>query len=138
MNAGQTSAVSEFSRNRSTVESSNKPGLRATMRNVIARARSWLGKLVSIAFARILLIFFVGFAAGIAWQSYGSTARKTIASWSPRLAWMAPPPVPASASADRLKAMSLALAAARQSLDKVDTEMNKLQGDGDVPRRRRR
>jgi hypothetical protein len=110
------------------------------MRNVMMKARSGLGKLVSFAFSRVLLIFILGFAAGMAWQAYGGTARKTIASWSPRLAWMAPPAAPgsASSSSDRLKAMSLALAAARQSLDKVGTEMSKLQDEGDQPRRRRR
>ncbi len=68
------------------------------------KARSGLGKLVSFAFSRVLLIFILGFAAGMAWQAYGGTARKTIASWSPRLAWMAPPAAPgsASSSSDRL------------------------------------
>jgi hypothetical protein len=139
MNTGITSTVSELSRSRPAAESSNKPGLRTAMRNAIARARSWLGKLVSFAFARVLLIFVVGFAAGMAWQSYGGAARKTVAGWSPRLAWVAPaPPAPGGAPADRLRAMSLALAAARQSLDKVGTEMSKLQDEGDPPRRRRR
>jgi uncharacterized protein YjbI with pentapeptide repeats len=40
------------------------------------------------------LIFLVGFAAGIAWLSYGGAARKAIASWSPRLAWVAPAACP--------------------------------------------
>lgn len=134
MNVGLTSAVSDLSRSRPAAEPSSKPGLQSA----IARVGSGLGKLVSFAFARVLLIFLVGFAAGMAWQSYGSTARKTIASWSPRLAWAAPAPAPSSASTDRLKAMSLALAAARQSLDKVGAEMSKLQDEGDPPRRRRR
>ena len=138
MNSGLTSAVSELSRSRPAVESSNKPRLRTTIRHVITKARSWLGKLVSLAFAGVLLIFIVGFAAGTAWQSYGSAARKTIASWSPHLAWIAPAPARGSASSDRLKAMSLALAAARQNLDRVSTEMSKLQDEGDAPRRRRR
>jgi hypothetical protein len=52
-------------------------------------------------------IFLVGFAAGIAWQSYGDAARKTIASWSPHLAWLAPATVPSGGSAERFKAVSL-------------------------------
>jgi hypothetical protein len=52
-------------------------------------------------------IFLVGFAAGIAWQSYGGAARKTIASWSPHLAWLAPATVPSGGSAERFKAVSL-------------------------------
>jgi hypothetical protein len=103
--------------------------------NLIVRARLWLGKLVSFAAARVLMIFVIGFAAGVAWQSYSGEVRKTIASWSPHLAWLAPPA--AGALSDRLKTMSLALAAARQNLDKLATEMTRLPAqDGDTPRRR--
>ena len=77
MNPNLTSAVSEFSKGRT--ERSNKPSLRTLVQNLIARIRLWLGKLVSFAFARVLMIFVVGFAAGVAWQSYGGEARKTIA-----------------------------------------------------------
>ena len=131
MTPNPTSAVSEFSKGR-TERSNNKPSLRALVRNLITRVRLWLGKLVSFAFARVLMIFVVGFAAGIAWQSYGGAARKAIASWSPHLSWLAP-----SASSDRIRAMSLALAAARQNLDKLASEMSRLEAQGgDVPRRR--
>jgi hypothetical protein len=130
MNPNLTSAVSEFSKGRS--ERSNKPFLRAFVPNLIARIRLWLGKLASFAFARVLMIFVVGFAAGIAWQSYGSEVRKTIANWSPHLAWVAPVLAPAGTSAERLKATSLALAAARQSFDKLTTEISKLQAQ-DIP-----
>jgi hypothetical protein len=91
------------------------------------------GKLVTSAFTRVLLIFLVGFAAGIAWQSsHADGIRKTVAGWSPRLAWIAPAPASASSggSAERLKATSLALASARQSLDKLATEFDKLQAQG--------
>src|SRR5713101_8010854 len=135
MNPSPTSAVSEFSKGRT--ERSNKPSLRTLVRNLIARVRLWLGKLVSFAFARVLMIFFIGFAAGIAWQSYGGAARKTIASWSPHLGWLSPAATPGGTSPERLKAMSLALAAARQSLDKLANEISKLEAQGgDVPRRR--
>jgi hypothetical protein len=123
--------VSEFSRSRPAAESSNGSRL-------LAGVRAELGKLVSFAFARVLLIFVVGFAAGIAWQSYGSGIRKTIAGWSPHLAWVAPAAAPASASADRVKAASLALAAVRQSVDKLSAEINKLQPEDGTPQRRRR
>src|SRR6266852_9692608 len=125
MNPNLTSAVSEFSKGRA--ERSSKPSLRTLVRNLIARVRLWLGKLVSFAFARVLMIFFVGFAAGLAWQSYGGGVRKAIAGWSPHLAWVAPAPVSSGGSAERLKATSLALATARQSLDKLATEISKLQ-----------
>jgi hypothetical protein len=129
--------VSEFARTRPATERSNKLRFLTPVRNLIARVRLWLGKLVSFAFARILMIFVIGFAAGLAWQSYGSGARKAIAGWSPRLAWVAPAATSSGSSAERLKATSLALATARQSLDKLATEISKLQPqDADAPRRR--
>jgi hypothetical protein len=143
MNPSLTSTLSEFSKKSEfsksplATEPSNKPPLHTTGLNLIMRVRLWLGKLVSFAFARVLMIFFVGFAAGIAWQSYGGAARKAIASWSPRLGWLAPAAAPGGTSPERLKTMSLALAAARQSLDKLATEIDKLPAqDGDAPRRR--
>ncbi len=63
MNPNLTSAVSEFSKGRN--ERSNKPSLRTFVPNLIARVWSWLGKLASFAFARVLMIFVVGFAAGV-------------------------------------------------------------------------
>jgi hypothetical protein len=95
-------------------------------------ARLWLDKLLSLAFARVLMIFVIGFAAGIVWQSYGSGARKAIASWSPHLSSLAP-----AASSERIRTISLALAAARQNLDRAANEMNGLEVQvTDVPRGR--
>jgi hypothetical protein len=130
--------VSEFSRSRPAAESSNRLRLRTAVRSLITRARSWLGKLFSFAFARVLMIFVVGFAAGIAWQSYGGGVRKAIAGWSPHLAWVAPAAAPSSASGERLKATSLALTAVRQSIDKLSSEISKLQPEDAAPQRRRR
>ncbi len=136
MNPNLTSTLSEFSKGRPATERSNDPPLHRTAWNLITRVRLWLGKLVSFAFVRVLVIFFVGFAAGFACQSYGGDVRKAIASWSPRLGWLAPS-APAGTASDRLKATTLALAAARQSLDKLATEISKLQTqDADPPRRR--
>src|SRR6266404_5987796 len=135
MNPNLTSAVSEFSKGRT--ERTNKLRLPATIRNLITRIRLWLGKLFSFALPRVLMSFLVGFAAGIAWQSYGGGVRKAIAGWSPRLAWLAPAPAPSGGSAKRFKAVSLALTSARQSLDKLSTEINWLEVQGgDAPRRR--
>lgn len=120
--------VSEFSRNRPP---SNEPPL--------TRVRLWLGKLVSLAVARVLMIFLIGVVAGIAWQSYGAGLRKAVASLSPHyLAWLAPASTPAGAYAERLKATSLALAGVRQSVDKLASEISKLQEEDSEPRRRRR
>jgi hypothetical protein len=135
MNSSLASA--DFSKGRPAAERSNKLRVPATIRNLITRIRLWLGKLFSLAFVRVVMIFLLGFAAGIAWQSYGGAVRKAIAGWSPRLAWVAPAAVPGGTSPERLKAMSLALAAARQNLDKLATEISKLPAqDGDAPRRR--
>jgi hypothetical protein len=130
--------VSDFSKSRPAAEPSNKPRLRTTIRNLITRVRLWLSKLVSFAFARVLMIFLLGFAAGIAWQSYGGGVRKAIAGWSPRLAWVAPTAASSGGSAERLKATSLALASVRQSVDKLASEIGKLQEEDGAPRRRRR
>ena len=138
MNSSATSAVSEFSRSRPAGEPSNKPRLRTTIRKAVVSAGSWLGKLVSLAFARVLLIFVVGFGAGMAWQTHGDATRKAVAGWSPRLAWVAPAAAPGNTSADRLKATSVALSAVRQSVDKLSSEISKLQPEDGAPQRRRR
>jgi hypothetical protein len=134
MNASLTSTLSEFSKKSDfsasplATEPSNKPSPPPIARNLITRARAWLDKLVAFRFARSLMMFFIGVAAALIWQWYGGMARKAAASWSPHLAWLAPGP-PAS-SAERLKATSLALAAVRQDVDKLATEMSKLEAQG--------
>src|SRR5258706_4597530 len=92
---GMPMTISELSRSRPAAESSSKPRLRATIGSLITRVRLWLSKPFSFAFARVLMIFLVGFAAGIAWQSYGGWVRKAIDRWFPHLAWLAPEPAPA-------------------------------------------
>jgi hypothetical protein len=87
------------------------------------------------AFVRFMMIFFIGVAAAVAWQAYGATAREVIARWSPHLGWLAP--TPGGSAPERLKATTVALNAARQSLDKLANEISKLEAQGaDVPRRR--
>jgi hypothetical protein len=127
MNSGLTSALSEFSKGGWATEPSNEPPLHPTERNLIMRARLWLGKAVPFAFARFLVIFFIGVAATLAWQSYGGAAREAIASWSPRLGWLAPSAAPASASPDQLVAISRGLAAVRQNVDKLAADITKLE-----------
>src|SRR6266481_7762093 len=127
MNSGLTSALSEFSKGGWATEPSNEPPLHPTERNLIMRARLWLGKAVPFAFARFLVIFFIGVAATLAWQSYGATAREVMASWSPHLAWLAPPPAPAGTSPEQLVAMSRGLAVMRQDVDKLAADITKLQ-----------
>jgi hypothetical protein len=121
-------SVSELSRSRPAAEPSNsKKGLFAAIGSLFSKVRSGLGRLVSGAFIRVLLILIIGFAAGMAWQTYGGLVRKAVAGWSPHLAWVAPAATPADNSHERLKATSLALAAVRQSVDKLVTEVDRLQ-----------
>ena len=137
MISSQPSSVSEFSKGRAATEPSTEPSRDSTVQTVIATARSWLDALVSFPAVRVLAIFVLGFAAGIAWHAYGNGARQTIAGWSPHLAWLAPAGAPGGISADRLKAMSHALASARQDLDRLSAEISKVQAqDGDAPRHR--
>jgi hypothetical protein len=100
------------------------------VQDLIVRARSQLPALLSHPHARVVAIFVAGFIAASVWDSYGSAARSTIAGWSPHLSWLAPP-----TSQERIRAMELALASARQSLNKLANEMNRLEVGG-APRRR--
>jgi hypothetical protein len=143
MNSSLSSTLSEFTKKSDFSKSplattpSSEPRRHPTIRNLLTRARLWLGKLASFTFVRVLMFFVVGFAAGIAWQSYGGAARKAVAGWSPRLSWLAPAAAPGGTSPERIKAMSLAVATARQSLDKLATEISKLPAqEGNAPRRR--
>jgi hypothetical protein len=84
---------------------------------------------------RFLIVFCIGVATTLAWQSYGDMARAMIANSSPQLGWLAPEaaPVtqtapdmaaraaPAAPSADvqQLKELSLGLDAVRQSVDQL-------------------
>ena len=77
------------------------------------------------SFVRFMMFFFIGVTATVAWQSYGDPARETIASWSPRLAWLAPPAAPTGP--DQIVAISRDLAVVRQSLDKLAADITKLQ-----------
>ena len=134
MNPSLTSTLSEFttksefSKSGLAAELSNEPPLHPSELNRIARARLWLGKLIPFAVVRFLMIFFIGVTTTLAWQSYGGAARETIASWSPRLAWLAPPAVPTGTSPDQIVAISRDLAVVRQGVDKLAADITKLQG----------
>jgi hypothetical protein len=137
MISSPTSSLSEFSKGRVVPEPSTKSPRYSRMRNLITTARLWPAKLVALPVARLLMVFLVGFAAGVVWHAYGIAGRKVIASWSPHLAWLAPAAGPDSNSSERLKTMSIALAAAQQSLDKLSAEISKVQeSDGDAPPRK--
>jgi hypothetical protein len=116
MNPNPASSISESAKGRAA--RSNKRSLPAFVQNLIERARLWLDKLLSFPYARVVMVFVVGFAAGIVWQSYVSAVRTTAA----------------NASYDRIRADFVA---ARQSLDKLGNDISRLEAQGaNVPRRR--
>jgi hypothetical protein len=57
-----------------------------------------LGKRASRALVRFLIVFCIGVAATLAWQSYGDATRAIIATSWPHLAWLAPETLPQGAS----------------------------------------
>jgi hypothetical protein len=71
----------------------------------LTTSRPSLGKRASLAFAYYMIVFSVGTAATLAWQTYGDAARQLIA--------------PAASAPDQpqLNAMSLDLDAVRRSID---------------------
>ena len=98
------------------------------------------GKVVSSAFVRYLITFFIGVIATLAWQSYGSAARAMIANSYPELGWLAPQaepvaqnaaetiaPVAPSFDPQQLNAISVDLDAVRQSIDRIATSMTATQ-----------
>ena len=68
-------------------------------------SRSPLGKRASLAFAYYPIVFSVGVAATLAWQTYGDTARQLIA------------PAASTPDQQQLNGMSLDLDAVRRSID---------------------
>src|SRR5262249_23966618 len=125
-----SSTQSEFPEDRWSTE----PPIHARIRQTDRRVEQLsLGKRASRGFARFLTIFCIGVVATFVCQSYGDAARKMIANSSPQLRWLAPqtaaqtapdvvaPTAPATLSPDvqQLKAMSLGLAALRQSVEQL-------------------
>src|SRR5262249_55975834 len=89
-------------------------------------------------FTRFILTFGMGVAATLGWQSYGDQAREMISNTYPQLGWLAPQPAaahaavaPATPSPDpqELKAMSLGLAAVRQSVDQIAARQDQITRD---------
>ena len=112
----------------------NKPPIQTSIRPTDRRIeQSSLGKRAARGFARFLTIFCIGVGATLVCQSYGDAVREMIANSSPQLRWLAPqavaqtapamvaPTAPATPSPDvqQLKAMSLGLAAVRQSVEQL-------------------
>jgi hypothetical protein len=77
---------------------------------------------VSRSLARFLIIFCIGVAVTLAWQSYGDDARKMIADSSPRFGWLAP-------QAARNGTPSPEFATMRQSVDQLAANQQLMAGD---------
>ena len=120
--------------------------------SVHAKIRPSLAGRATRGLARFLIIFFVGVATTLAWQSYGDAAREMVANSSPQLGWLAPqaaaleqtapdkvtpiaPTIP-SPDVQDFKAMSLGLAAVRQSVDQLAAQLaaSQQQMAGDIAR----
>ena len=67
---------------------------------VSKREQPSLGKRTVRGLARFLMIFCMGVAATLAWQSYGDATREMIASSYPRLGWLAPKTVAVETTAE--------------------------------------
>jgi hypothetical protein len=90
-----------------------------------------LGRRVSWALARFIVVSCIGVAATLAWQSYGDAARAMIANSSSQLGWLAPQTAPvqtapdvvaraaAAAASPDLQRLALGLASVRQSVDQL-------------------
>jgi hypothetical protein len=102
------------------------------------KGRSSLGKRALLALVHFLIIFCIGVAATLAWQSYGDAGREMIANSYPQLGWLAPqapvaqsaPDVialaaPATPSPDQQQSnvTSVDLDAVRQSIDQIVNNM---------------
>src|SRR5215510_14776270 len=125
-----SSTQSEFPEDRWSTSPPIQARIRPTDRGI---EQPSLGKRALRSFARFLIIFCIGVVASLVWQSYGDAAKEMIGKSSPRLRWLAPqtaartapdmvaPTVPATPSPDvqQLKAMSLGLAALRQSVEQL-------------------
>jgi hypothetical protein len=97
-----------------------------------------IGSRRSRGISRSVVMFCMGIAATLAWQSYGDMAKELIANCVPPLGWLAPQAVaqvrgapemvaPSAASFDspgleQLKAISFGLAALRQSVDQLTAQ----------------
>jgi hypothetical protein len=98
-------------------------------------AGSRLARLALSPSVRLLTFFGIGVAATLAWQSYRDVGTEAITSWCGRWAPQAASAAQVSprsedlvpVSPDQLKVTSLNLAAVRESIDKVATELSRLQ-----------
>jgi hypothetical protein len=105
---------------------------RSSLDSIIIRPS--LGRRASRGLARFLIVFCIGVAATLAWQSYGDAARAMIANSSPQLGWLAPQTAPVAQTAPEvipsapvaspdLQPLALGLASVRQSVDQLAAQL---------------
>jgi hypothetical protein len=110
----------------------------APIRRVDWKGKPSLGRRATRSLVRFMIVFGAGVTAASAWQSHGDEIRAMIANSYPNLGWLAPqaaaaqtasdtapPTAPAMSSADLqpFKAMSLGVAAVRQSVDQLAAQL---------------
>jgi hypothetical protein len=128
----RTAAVSESSRGRWASEPPFEPPLHPTELDLLRTARPARTKRALLALAGFMIATGTGVAATLVWQAYGDTERRTIAQLS-QLRGLAPqvapaePGAPFAAPRDQLGAISHSLALVQQSLDKLASDIAKLQ-----------
>jgi hypothetical protein len=67
--------------------------------------------------SRFLMMFVLGAAAALVWQSsYGHAAREIVAEWSPQLRWLAPQTETGDAAPDRIEQIT-------RSVDRIASDM---------------
>jgi hypothetical protein len=120
------------------------PSLEISARHDLTNARV-LSKSLSLrrraprAIFRFLIVFCLGIAATLGWQSYGDAARVMIAKSSEQFGWLAPAPVEQASDAtvptavaapssdiEELKTMSLGLTIVRQNVDQLITSQEQM------------
>lgn len=142
MSSGLTSTLSEFSRKSEFTKSpvagdtavaaprrEGSSGLGGRIRRLFGAVAAAPRRLLSSQFLRYLIAFVLGAAVMVGWQSWGGNARRTVAGLSPRLAFLAPPTT-AGITSEQMKATSRALAAVHQSVDKLSSEISRMESQG--------
>jgi hypothetical protein len=101
---------------------SSEEALDHKVRNSPKSKRPSLVNRVSRSLARFLIIFCIGVAATLAWQSYGDDARKMIAHSFPQFGWLAP-------QASRNGTPSPEFATMRRSVEQLAANQQQMAGD---------
>src|SRR5215831_17505417 len=74
--------------------------------NPLPNGQPSLRKRASRTLSRFLIVFCVGVAGTLAWQSYGDAARQMIANSYPLLGWLAPQAKPVAQSTSNMIALA--------------------------------